>query len=117
MTWKTVRLELASTEEYPRGSAGRAFVLHVPVTSDGRIDRVAVNQNPGRATVRRFWGAEADSFGLVEPVDENWALNCDKGGDAKTTFVIEAVPLLLHRRVMMKQPEGSPLPFRVAACA
>jgi hypothetical protein len=115
MIWKTVRLELASTDEYPLGSAGRVFLLHVPIGADGCIDRLAIDRHPERATVRRFWGAEADSFGLVEPKDGSWALNCARGRNEKSTFLLESVPLRLNGRVIMREAKGSPLPFRVAS--
>lgn len=115
MTWKTVRLELASTAEYPRGSAGRAFLLHVPIAKDGRIDRLAVDRNPGRATVRRYWGSEPDSFGPVEALDNSWALCCTPGAADETTYLLDAVPLHLNDRVNVRQPIGDTLPFRVAS--
>lgn len=115
MTWKTVRLELASTEGHPRGSAGRAFLLHVPIASDDRIDRMAIDRDPRRATVRRFWASEPDSFGIVEPMDGGWALCCARGAGEKSTFLLEAAPLRPDGQVKVRQPCGSQLPFRIAS--
>lgn len=115
MTWKTVRLELASTEEYPRGSAGRAFLLHVPIDSDGSIDRTAIHQHPNRATVRRFWASEPDAFGFIEPKDGGWALRCAMGAGEKSTFLLEAVPLRPNGQVRVQQPGQAPMPFRIAS--
>jgi len=115
MTWKTVRLELASTEGYPRGSAGRAFLLHVPIASDSRIDRAVIDRDPSQATVRRFWASEPDSFGIVEPMDGNWALCCARGAGETSTFLLEAAPLKLDGQVKVRQPCGTELPFRIAS--
>ena len=115
MNWKIVRLELASTEDYPRGSAGRALLLNVPIASDGTIDRAAIDGFPGRATVRRFWGSEPDSFGPIEALDGVWSLQCDKGAGDKSVFLLDSVPLRLNSMVSVRQAEGSPLPFRVAS--
>lgn len=115
MNWKTVRLELASTEHHPRGSAGRAFLLHVPIASDGQIDRVAIDRNPSRATVRRFWASEPDCFGIVEPVDGSWALRFAKGTGEKSTFLLESGPLKPDGQVKVRQPGGTELPFRIAS--
>ena len=115
MNWKTVRLELASTEEHPRGSAGRAFLLNVPVASDGTIDRLAIERFPGRATVRRFWGSEPDSFGPIEALDGVWSLKCAKGACENSVFLLDSVPLRLNTQVNVRQPGGDDLPFRVAS--
>jgi hypothetical protein len=115
MNWKIIRLELAATEAHPRGSAGRALMLHVPVTNDGLIDRVAVDQHPGLATVRRFWGSEPDCFGRVEPRDQCWALTCGKTHGEVSTFLLEARPLKLGLQVKVRQSDGTELPFRIAS--
>lgn len=115
MNWKTVRLELASTKGFPRGSAGRAFLLNVPINKDGCIDDAAIAQNPGIATVRRFWASEPDSFGSVEQSDGLWALRCRRAANGEMTFLLEATPLNPDRQVNVQQPDGTRLPFRVAS--
>lgn len=115
MTWKIVRLELAPTSKFPRGSAGRAFLLNVPIDECGRIDRVAIGRDPTRATVRRFWASEPDSFGTVEALDDGWNLRCRQGGGDETTFLLDRTPLNLNSQVNVSIPEGAQLPFRVAS--
>lgn len=114
MNWATIRLELGSSEAFPRGSAGRAFLLNVPIDCDGCIDRSALEQNPGRATVRRFWASEADTFGIVEPADDRWALQCETGAVGGSTFLLEAVPLKQNESVQVLAPDGTEMAFRVA---
>jgi hypothetical protein len=115
MVWKTIRLELACTDAFPRGSAGRAFLLHVPIAGDGRIDRLEMDQHPGRATVRRYWGSEPDSFGPVEALEDSWALCCTPEVADEPAYLLDAVPLHLNDRVNVRQPVGGTLPFRVAS--
>src|SRR5580765_7738714 len=58
MNWKSIRLELARTPEFPEGSASRAFLLHLPLDQDGLIDEEVLRDAPARATVHRFWPNE-----------------------------------------------------------
>ncbi|MDV3256570.1 MAG: hypothetical protein LOX97_02060 [Sphingomonas sp.] len=115
MNWNTVRLELAANEAFPRGSPGRAFLLHVPMDGDGLIDPEAVVRDPGRATVRRFWGSEPDSFGPIEAGDAGWSLRCGQGTGEKSTFILEKGPLRLNREISIGEPGGAILRFRVAS--
>lgn len=115
MNWNNVRLELAANEAFPRGSPGRAFLLHVPMNGDGQIDPEALARDPGRATVRRFWGSEPDSFGPIEISDGGWSLRCGQGTGEKSTFVLERAPLRLDREINVGEPGGSILRFRVAS--
>lgn len=115
MIWKMVRLELAPTSRYPRGSTGRAFLLNVPIDNCGCIDRDAVERDPTRATVRRFWASEPDSFGNVEAFDGGWTLRCTQGAGHEETFLLDRTPLRLDTQVKVQTPTGMQLPFRVAS--
>jgi hypothetical protein len=115
MGWKTVRLELASTRGFPRGSTGRAFLLNLPINEAGCIDGAAMAQDPGRATVRRFWASEPDSFGPIEQLDGSWALRCRRKARDEETFLLDAEQLIPDRQVNVQQPDGTRLPFRVAS--
>lgn len=116
VTWKTIRLELAQTESFPQGSAGRAFLLHVPVNAEGFIDSAALHQSPRQAIVRRFWPSEPDQAGRIERANDDWALCCRAGKAGETMFQLHGGPLLLGRNVMIQGPDGVRLPFRVV-CA
>jgi hypothetical protein len=74
MKWKTIRLELAATAAFPRGSVGRGFLIRAPLNDEGRIDDILIEQSPGRATVRRVWTNEADERGRLVRVDGHWAM-------------------------------------------
>jgi hypothetical protein len=115
MNWRTVRLELASSDKHPNGSVGRALILHVPIASDGHIDPIAIDRSPERATVRRFWGSEQDCYGLVKPGEGNWSLQCAKATGELLIFSLESAQIHLDGLVKVRQPEGHDLPFRVVS--
>ena len=48
MTWKTIRLELARTPEYPEGSAAHAYVLRLPLCHDVEAQIAKRRQPRGR---------------------------------------------------------------------
>lgn len=63
MKWRTIRLELAPSGDFPRGSVARSFLVRLPFSSDGAIDLSELAHNPRRATVRRYWSSEPDQWG------------------------------------------------------
>jgi hypothetical protein len=115
MTWKTIRLELASTANFPSGSPGRAFLLRIPLNSEGIIDAERLAQHPVRATGRRFWASEPDQFGHLEKVDGNYVLRCQGGRTEELIRIPASVPLLLNREVSIEGPRGIVNRFRVAS--
>lgn len=72
MPWKLVRLELGPTEEFPSGSAVRAYCLRVPLGNDGRIEAHIHATYPLRATARRFWPNEPDLAGYLVRKQSEW---------------------------------------------
>ena len=114
MNWKTIRLELAATREFPTGSAGRAFLLRLPLRDDGSIDEAEVAHRPSRATVRRFWASEPDSSGRIVRCPCGWECRCGRRDDETLAFHLPSQPLRLGEQVIMTCPDGRKLPFRVA---
>jgi hypothetical protein len=114
MNWQTIRLELAGTREFPTGSAGRAFLLRLPLLDDGSIDEVEVARRPSRATVRRFWASEPDSSGHIVRCPAGWECRCGPPGHEIPTYHLPSQPLRLGGEVRMTCPDGRQLPFRVA---
>lgn len=114
MNWKTIRLELAGTREFPTGSAGRAFLLRLPLHDDGLIDEAEVAQRPLRATVRRFWASEPDSSGQIVRCPCGWECRCGQRGNETLVFHLPSQPLRLGEQVIMTDHDGRELPFRVA---
>lgn len=114
MNWKTIRLELAGTREFPAGSAGRAFLLRLPLHDDGSIDDAEVALYPSRATVRRFWASEPDSSGQIVRCQSGWECRCGHRDNEHMAFNLPAQPLRLGERIVMTDACGHELPVRVA---
>ena len=114
MTWKTVRLELARTAGFPKGSVGRTYILRVPLSDGGLIDAEKIALNPSRATARRFWTPEPDQFCRIEQADGHWLFRCN-GQYGESVFRMPDVPIRLEQEVLIEEPDGSTNPFRVAS--
>lgn len=116
MNWKSIRLELARTNEYPQGSPSRAYLLHLPLDEAGLIDESTLGRSPARATVHRFWPNERDMAGYVIRTPAGWALSYRPGDeDDEAVFHLETHPIKLGEYVTLMEPDGRQLPFRVAS--
>ena len=113
MNWKTIRLELGSTPEHPRGSASRAYLIRLPVDEAGIIDEAALRGRPHEATVRRFWPSEPDRAGLVERAGSDWVFRCSRGPKGEKISSLGAGPLRLGGQILVTEGDGRSLPFRV----
>jgi len=111
--WKTIRLELARTADFPRGSVARSYVLRLPLQRDGTIDEAALSLHPELATVRRFWPNEPDRRGYVTYTPQGW------GFAAAPNAPPHPVPREPIRRgavMMLTEPGGNVMPYEVKAC-
>jgi hypothetical protein len=116
MNWKTVRLELGRTRDFPEGSASRAYLLRLPLDESGAIDASAIRSEPGHATVRRFWPNERDRSGRIVPTPEGWAVRYDPGdAEGDGVYRLETQSVRLGGEVRVTEPDGRLLPFRVAS--
>ena len=111
VSWKSVRLELAGSPAFPRGSASRAFLLRLPLREDGSIDGEAINLNKSQATVRRFWASEPDLSGKIVRSDGDWSLRF--GSDDTAGFQMPDEKLVVDQAISIQGPDGVALPFRV----
>jgi hypothetical protein len=115
VTWQAIRLELHRTYDFPNGSAGRAYLLRLPLDPGGSIDETAMRESPERATMRRFWPNEPDCSGHVR-CDGDRCICITAGDDCRCAIVSE------FRREAFKEGavviftgrDGTRLPFRVA---
>ncbi|HVV99364.1 MAG TPA: hypothetical protein VHB77_03425, partial [Planctomycetaceae bacterium] len=71
--WRIVKLELAPTGDYPKGSPAMAFPLRVPLNKAGLIDQDVLAAEPKGAFVRRFWLNEPDRSGIVRHCEAGWS--------------------------------------------
>jgi len=112
--WNLVRLELARTAEFPRGSASRAYMLRVPLDRDGLIDGAVLARRPALATVRRFWPNEPDQTGHMIRSGNGWVFSYAVGeDDDENLYHLEDHPLRIGDYVTLTEPDGSRFPFRV----
>lgn len=114
MNWKSIRLELDRTRDFPNGSASRAYVLRLPLAEDGSIDEQAVISCPEQATVRRMWPSQPDVSGHLIRSGERWAVLAGRSGNKKTIWSeLEAGPIAEGALLRLRE-NGQELPFRVA---
>ena len=121
MQWKIIRLELASSWEFPRGSVGRSYLIRLPLTEDGAIDTAALESQPAHATVRRHWPNQADMLGLLVRTPMGYAIRYeisdpvvnDAGEQALFQFGADAIKV--GEQIFLAEPDGHKLRFRVAS--
>lgn len=127
MKWKVIRLELASSWQFPRGSAGRSYLVRVPLTDDGAIDAVALEAQPARATVRRYWPNEADMVGQLVHTAAGYAIQYDLNGLAQAsrqganghseprTVQFGGDAIRLGDEICLTEPDGNQARYRIAS--
>ncbi|QJB70904.1 hypothetical protein HF685_15615 [Parasphingorhabdus halotolerans] len=117
MTWKTIRLELARTADYPSGSNAHAYVFRVPLDDDGFIEPKKLKEAEKRPVVRRFWRGEPDQSGVVIATENGWAFSYKVGDDDdETIFRLKDHPLKIGEYITITETDGSALPFKVISC-
>lgn len=113
MNWKSIRLELGSTGEFPAGSISRVYLVRLPLDDHDQVDKAELLERPARATVRRHWASEADELGSVVKVDGHWAMRCD--GKPDRTIKFDSRPVRLGEEISVIEANGTVLPFRIAS--
>lgn len=113
MNWKSIRLELASTGEFPSGSVSRAYLIRVPLDDNDQVDERACRANASRAIVRRHWSTDPDQMGIVVPSGRDLAMNCQD--QAERLLKLNGTPLRLGQQVSVVEPDGTVLPFKIAS--
>ena len=127
MKWKVIRLELASSWQFPRGSAGRSYLVRLPLTDDGGIDIGALQAQPARATVRRYWPNEADMVGQLVHTPNGYAIQYELNGSARPNgqaeangqgevrlFQFGADAIKLGEEIFLTEPDGNQARYRIA---
>ena len=122
-----IRLELASSWQFPRGSAGRSYLIRLPLTNEGAIDTAALQSQPSRATVRRYWPNEADMVGHLVPTPTGYAIryemNCAArlnggsetiGHDDPPLFQFGADAIRVGEEIFLTEPDGHQVRYRIA---
>ncbi len=117
MSFKTIRLELARTKDFPEGSARHGYEFVLPVDAAGHIDANAWQADKERCTVRRFWGDEGEEKGyLVHTRHRTWAFSYAPGEeDDEPFFRFEDHVFKAGEYVSLTGHDGVVHPFRVVS--
>lgn len=116
MKWKVIRIELASNGEFPRGSAGRAYLLRLPLKDDGQIDGETLEAEPARAIVRRYWANEADMIGHMVATPSGLAIRYEANPVVDgQLFRFDADSIHVGDEVQLTDIDGHERLFRVAS--
>ena len=117
MTWKTIRLNLARTGEFPEGSAAHAYVLRLPIDDNGMLEARQLRAAVERPVVHRMWPDERDKNGVIIPKGRGWAFSYREGdADDEAIFHLENHPIKLGQYLTITETDGEKLPFRVVSC-
>lgn len=115
MPWRLVRLEHGPTREFPLGSAARAYLLRIPLQSNGRIDTDTHGLDPKRSTVRRYWPNEQDRSGYVVRGEAIWELvSGSNPEEAEVIGWFEDCKFSESAIISITEPENKAIPFEVA---
>lgn len=112
--WYLVKLELGSTEAFPKGSPARAFLLRLPLGRDGSVDEAARAAAPRGAFVRRFWDNEPDRAGAILRNSNGWYLSLP-GEVAGGHYHMPDVAIRPGGTLALAAPDGMQLPFKVVS--
>lgn len=113
MIWKLIRLELASTGEFPAGSVSRAFLVNLPLDDFDVVDATVLGCAPSRAIARRHWSTEPDENGSIVPAGPDWVIRCD--GKADRVLRLDGTPMRLGQQVSIVEADGTVLPLKVSS--
>ena len=114
MNWKSIRLELGRTNDFPNGSASRAYLMRLPLAPDGSIDEQAVVTKPEQATVRRMWPSQPDVSGHLIRSGDRWAFLAGRSGADKSVYSEMGGEPISEGALLTLRENGQELPFRVA---
>lgn len=111
--WRSIRLELGRTNQFPAGSVSRGYLIRLPIGDTDLVDETAFEQNPDRATAQRFWSTEPDEAGFVQRSDGGWTIRCN--GTMARQLQLDGRPIRLGQQVPVADADGDVLPFRIAS--
>jgi hypothetical protein len=116
--FKSIRLDLARTAEFPEGSSHHSYRFVAPLDADGHLDAAAWKQHRERCRVVRTWGEEEEDIGhLVHGPGGSWGFHFDVEGDEgdESGYRLGAHRFALGEYVSIRDAEGSLNTFRVVS--
>ena len=117
MPWKTIRLELARTPDFPEGSTHHAYLMRVPLNAGGIIDASACEQGREQPRIRRMWPDEYDRLGFIIQKPDGWAFTYTPGqAEDEGLCRLETDAIRPGGYLSITEADGKRLPFRVVSC-
>lgn len=113
MNWKSIRLELGSTGDFPSGSVSRAILVNLPLDDSDIVDGEALARTPSKATARRHWSSEPDERGHIVQFGAAWAMRCN--GKPDRLLLFDGRPVRLGQQVSVIEHDGKILPLKVTS--
>ncbi len=115
MALKLIRLELARTPEFPRGSSQHGYEFVAPLDAEAGLDLGEWQRYSQACTVRRFWAGEDDETGqLVRTRGGRWAFSYAPGeDDDEPIFRFDRHHFREGEYVSITEHDGITRPFRV----
>lgn len=115
MSLNRIRLELARTPQFPRGSAACGYEFSAPLDSAGRIDSAQWRRVKARCKVRRFWANQGDEIGeLLHHRSGRWVFSYRPGDeDDEPLFRLDRHVFQVGEYVSITEHDGITRPFRV----
>ena len=111
---RTVKLELARCHEFPGGSAVHGYELHLPLRSDGRIDRDSWAKYKYNSDFRRFWGSDEER-GRVKHGAGGWTLAFTGTAPEEVIFRGDDHHFATGECVSIRERDGVTRTFKVAS--
>lgn len=114
MTWKTIRLELARTADFPHGSSEHGYLLRLPLDGSGLVDRALMTDPSETPAVHRFAPGVPVRTGVVIHRPGGWAISYEPGdADDEPVFHLENHPIVQGEYLTITENDGDALPYRV----
>jgi hypothetical protein len=114
-----VRLELARSKEFPKGSVRHGYEFVAPLDASGHLSADAWKKNKARCTVRRFTAGEPDENGLLIDVGRGWHFDYDKSSsnDDEPLFKLDRHSIKQGEYLSITEHDGVMRTFRIVTVA
>jgi len=121
-TFKRIRLNLARSKEFPKGSPRHGYEFVAPLDAKGHIDAALWKQHRDNCRVRRFWEGEEDEHGFLVhrpggPEHGRWVFDYDPAAEAddESGYRFGAHAFRPGEYVSIRDEDGEMHTFQVAA--
>lgn len=117
MALKTIRLELARTQEHPEGDPGHGYEFRAPLDDAGHLNAAAWHGNKDLCMVRRFEkNIEQERGMLIRTKAGSWAFSYAPGDDDdEPIFKFSTHAFKPNEYVSITEHDGVQRAFRVVS--